>query len=477
MAEKPPAKAGHPATSSTATGNPALRMMGLPSLKFKLPSRNWLIFWTIIGSFTSTLLYDRYHKKKAQRKWCTLVSHLAQEPLPVNMMPRRITIFLAAPPGDGLRVSRDHFHEYIKPILVAGAMDWDVVEGRREGEVRAGLAEKIRKLRKRNGETSQVEPAEESQEDLYHEMRKRAGITDWDGVQGDLVVGRHTWKEYIRGLHEGWLGSLDEPQIAQDEKIDLQPLAAQSPDYPLSEKPSSETPSSSPSETDSPSPDSPPEKSGEKPAKPPMTPPYIRPSEYASSPAAPTLPTSLPPSLPVALPHLLGFFNSPIRIYRFLTRRHLADSTGASVAALVLASQSRRFTQSTDFASAIDPDDVSLVVDTQTESAVTQTKEMWEQEAVLREEESEWHKSAWKTNDEGDTRERVWQERMVIDGRIGERMRRFELKSGQQEEAAKLEAEKGQEDEGYLEKARRLAGFGPKEKPGWEMGLEGVESV
>lgn len=427
------------------------------------------------------LLYDRYYKKKAQRKWCTVVSHLAQEPLPVNMMPRRITIFLAAPPGDGLRVSRDHFHEYIKPILVAGAMDWDVIEGHREGEVRAGLAEKIRKLRKRNGEVSQVEASEESQEDLYAEMRKRSGITDWDGVQGDLVLGRHTWKEYIRGLHEGWLGPLDEAHPPESETTDLQPLAAQSPDAPLSElssseASSSEAPSSLPPQTASPKPESPPKKNEEKPAKPPITPPYITTSEYGSSPPAPTLPTYLPPSLPVALPHLLGFFNFPIRIYRFLTRRHLADSTGASVAALVLASRPRPFAQSTHFASAIDPDNASPGIDNQTDNAVTQTERTWEQEAVLREEESEWHKSAWKANEEGDTRERLWQDRMVVDGRIGGKMRCFEPPSGQEDEAAKLDAEKGQENEGYIARAKKWAGLESKEKRGWEMGLEGDET-
>ena len=431
------------------------------------------------------LLYDRYQKKQVQRKWCTLVSHLAQESLPVNMMPRKITIFLEAPPGDGLRVSREHFHEYIKPVLVAGAMDWDVIEGRREGEVRAGLAEKIRKLRKRNGETPQAELGEETKEDIYQEVRRGAGIMDWDGVQGDLVLGRHTWKEYILGLHEGWLGPLGDTQTTEPkrpETPDLQPLAAHSPDSPLPEIPPSETSSlensaSSPPPTNTSTPESPSEKPVEKPKKPPVTSPLITPSDYASSPAAATLPTSLPPSLSVPLPHLLGFFNFPIRIYRFLTRRHLADTTGASVAALVLASQSRPYIQSTEFASAIDPDDASPSTDSQTDSAVTQTKEVWEQEAILREEESEWHKSAWKPNEEEEVRERVWQEKMVVDGRIGSRMRRFELGDDQEEKASKLYTEARQKDEGYMETVKKWIGLGPKERPGWEMGLEGDESA
>ena len=402
------------------------------------------------------------------------------------MMPRKITIFLTAPPGDGLRVSREHFHEYIKPILVAGAMDWDVVEGRREGEVRAGLAEKIRKLRKRNGETSQSEPDEESQEDLYREMRKRAGIAEWDGVQGDLVLGRHTWKEYVRGLHEGWLGPLDEPRSPEPEVTDLQVPAVHFPESPLpevqpSESSSSEISDSSPPQTDTSTPESsserPTEKAAEKPAKPNIRVPYITPNEYASSPIAPTLPSSLSPSLTVPLPHLLGFFNFPIRIYRFLTRRHLADSTGASVAALVLASQTRPFAQSTDFAPATITDDASPSVDSQSGIAATQTEAVWEQEAICRDAESEWHKSAWKPNEEGDTKERVWRERMVVDGRIGSRMRCFEAASGQEEDAVKLEAEERQNEEGYIEKAKKWAGFGGKERAGWEMGLEGDESA
>ncbi|MCJ1347698.1 mitochondrial import inner membrane translocase subunit tim54, partial [Peltigera leucophlebia] len=214
MPEKAGAAVESLPTLKKPTQNPAFRMMGIPRLKLKLPSRNWLIFLSITGSFTTAFLYDRQQKKKAQQRWCNLVSHMANEPLPTNFMPRRITIFLSPPPGDGLRVAREHFHEYIKPILVAGALDWEVIEGRREGEVRAGLAEKIRRTRKRDYEAPQLEAAPESRhdgQDLVEELRQKGGIKEWNGLQGDLVLGRHTWKEYIRGLHEGWLGPLDPP--------------------------------------------------------------------------------------------------------------------------------------------------------------------------------------------------------------------------------------------------------------------------
>src|SRR4051794_37121686 len=168
----------------------------MPNFRFKLPSRNWMIFLTITGSFTGALIYDRRQKRRAQQKWSELVAHLANDPLPIDQMRRKMTVYLAAPPGDGLRVARDHFKEYVKPILVAAALDYTVIEGRREGDVRASMAENIRKLRRKAGEPSSA--AEETGvEAIVAETRERIGISDEPGPKGDLVIGRHTWKEYI----------------------------------------------------------------------------------------------------------------------------------------------------------------------------------------------------------------------------------------------------------------------------------------
>ena len=194
--------------------NPALKMLGLP--RMRLPSRNWMIFLTVTGSFFGTVFYDRREKKKVQKKWCDLVAHMAQQPLPTNEMPRKLTIYLSAPPGDGLRPSRDYFREYVKPVLVAAAMDYDVIEGRKENEVRYGTAERIRRLRQKKGEhgVSQIEDDGKPKDgaEAVEMMRDAVGIKQEDSVKGDLILGRHTWKEYVRGLHEGWLGPLDEPK-------------------------------------------------------------------------------------------------------------------------------------------------------------------------------------------------------------------------------------------------------------------------
>ena len=448
------------------------------------------------GSFTSALLYDRYHKRKAQRRWCEVVSHLAQEPLPATQMPRTITVFLSAPPGDGLRAAREHFHEYVKPILVAGALDWEVIEGRKEGEVRAGLAAKIRRVRRRSGEEGGNEDEAEGVEDRLDEFRRGAQIRSWDGVQGDLILGRHTWKEYIRGTHEGWLGPLNEPsshgntppnEIALSTDASVQQvLPNETKDVssdtisrePVNHDPPGEGEEPTSQASSDPSPMS--EKSEEKP--PPKLspqPPYILPQDYPTSPLSNSIPSELPPSMVVPLPHLLGFRNTPIRIYRFLTRRYLTETTGQSVATLVLASHTRGFGIGKDFVSSANLEDNMSPSGQSAEVAELTTT--WEQETVLSDEEGEWHKSARALNGEDNPdRERPWQEKMVIDERIGVRMRAFDLSEQerdeklQQAEIAML-TKKGQE-KGPLQKLSVWLGIQKKEgMKGWEMGMVGNE--
>lgn len=458
-------------------------MLGLPRIKLKLPSRNWLIFLTVTGSFTTALLYDRHQQKKAQQRWCKLVSPLAQEPLPTNCMPRRITIILAGPPGDSLRVAREHFHEYIKPVLVAGALDWEVIEGRREGEVRAGLAEKIRKLRRRNGETSAVEPPGSSEDELLEQARTSGGIKDWDGVQGDLILGRHTWKEYVRGLHEGWLGPLD-PSAGNPadsltstavEFSDPLPQATSSPENPPSSDPSTSSPDSTTLAQNTASPHTSPQPSDPAPSpkkNPSATPPYILPPDYASATIPPSTPPSLTPTLVLPLPHLLGFLSTPTRLYRFLTRRHLADATGASVAALVLATESRPYTSTTNLSSTEND-----VPSPSSSSNISKPRPRWEQEDVLRDEEAEWHKIAWTDDKDAEKerpRERVWREDMIIDDRIGERMRVFELDELARERVLREEQEMAARKNDWLGDMKAWLGIETDESPkGWEMGRVG----
>lgn len=414
-----------------------------------------MIFLSITGGFAAAITYDRRQKKRAQRKWSDLVAHLSKETLPVEQDRRKLTIFLSAPPGDGLRPARDYFKEYIKPILVSAAIDYEVIEGRKEGDVRAGLAEKIRDYRREAGEQSSV-VKEPSKESIIADARRRMGVVSEPGPLGDIVIGRHTWKEYIRGLHEGWLGPLDPP-----------PAPAEVPaEIPSSGDPFVETPEntevSMPPKEEEKSPKEPEEK---KPKGP--TPAYISPVDYSSQNLAVTIPASFEASLPVPFPHLLGFLNTPVRIYRYLTKRYLADTVGRQVAAAVLASASRPYTEGTNSGETAFGGDPSTGSFTSNQYD-SKLQPSYEQETILNHEEKEWHKSVRKAaearrlqaeeeqNDNSPRQseaavkrpsildeEREWIDDVVLDPRIASRMSRYVLAA--EDEARANRIAEGQE--------------------------------
>lgn len=417
--------------------NVCLPHLGLPRLR--LPSRNWLIFLSITGSFASAVIYDKYQTRRIREKWCGLVSHIPNEYLDPKQMPRKMTVYLAAPPGDGLRSAREHFHTYVKPVLVAAAMDWDVVEGRKEGDVRYKTAERIRKKRRRNGEGEPMSEEELENIAIVDGIRDKNGTKEWDGIGGDLVIGRNTWKEYLRGIHEGWLGPVDEPKPLGNEGTmesdsprhtpgqsslgDAAVKAAANtivpPDSPISDSKSGEESSEddAPSASgDSSDPKADEKKEEDKP-KPRHPPPYIQAADYASATASTQIPEVLGPSIGIQFPHILGFRNTPIRIWRFLNRRHLADSIGRDVAAAVLASNR--------------PYSTAAPVSDETESSAGA-----EQLQILKNEERNW----WKTtfNPRKEHEESVWIEDITLDERIANRLRAFQLTAEDEDRAKRI---------------------------------------
>lgn len=421
----------------------------------RLPSRNWSIFFSVVGSFAGAVYYDRRQKKLVQKKWCDLVADVAQKPLPVQQMPRKLTIYLSAAPGDGIRPTRDYFREYIKPILVAAAMDYDVIEGRREGEVRYGTAEQIRRLRRKRGEQGLNPVGEEPDVAQAIDMiREKMQVLPEPTLAGDLVLGRHTWKEYIRGLHEGWLGPLDEPAppIPEPSPVPVpvevaMPPAAAGKEFPAAVAAAVETGEAVGSgEAAAAAPEKTPEETlaDEKPKNPKTPPAYISMNAYSSSQISPHIPQILDPSAPITQRHILGFLKTPQRTYDFLNRRKLADEIGREVAAIVLAAN-RPYQQDDGFAlSAIEEDNATAVPTRAPESDmadVVQTSEAWEQQTILSHEEPYWHKSVrkpLKTDDAISQVERVWKNDIVMDPRIAERMRRFELSAEEEERAKRI---------------------------------------
>lgn len=374
-------------------------------------------------------MYDRRHKKKNQKKWCDLVAHIAQQPLPVDQMARKITVFLSAPPGDGIAPSRTYFKEYVKPVLVAAAMDYDVIEGRKEGDVRYGTAEQIRRYRRKQGESHTTIEEMDAQK-AVEEVRQKLQITMEPGPRGDLVLGRHTWKEYVRGLHEGWLGPIDAPPDPVSE-----PEPEATPFVHTTSESHEPDGQATVHESDGKDETKKDDKSEEKKKKPYPPPAYLTVSAYGSSSLAPSIPAVLEPSQPIHQYHLLGFLKTPIRIWNYLNQRKLADEVGRQTAAIVLAAH-RPYdaSQSTFEQTAEDASPASG----QESDLPTSASRTSEQASLLAFEEPTWHKSVRKPRKEGDDAEQIWQPSMTLDPRIADRMRRFELDGDDAARAARI---------------------------------------
>jgi import inner membrane translocase subunit TIM54 len=378
--------------------------------------------FTVVGSFSGAVIYDRRERKKAQQKWCNAVSHLSEEKLPTNALPKKLTVYLSAPPGDGLRAARDHFQEYVKPMLVAAAVDWEVVEGRKEGDLRASVAERARKNRKKQGEQSTAGV----EEDVRSQVIDKSNVRE-EGSSGEIVIGRHTWKEYIRGIHEGWLGPVDQPsepefvpqsQVLVGTTIESSSQSESSPATRLESGTADDVSSTSIKGSEDENQDEA-KKDEAKPKQPPSpTPPYILPNAYKTASASPYIPFEFAPSIILPLPHLLGFLNTPIRIYRFLNRRYIAEEAGRMVSTILLCS-----TPSLPYESPAGISNNSIIT-----FGGNLEQPSWEQQRLLLAEEQDWHKIARKPNDEEEPdKERPWTDPMVIDSRIGSRMRKHEV--------------------------------------------------
>lgn len=300
-------------------------------------------------------------------------------------------------------------------MLAASGLDWEFRQGRQQGDIRAVVAEEVRKKRRRaegEGEETVEEHDLATTEEHIEQWRRQHGIVEYEGVRGDVVIGRHTWKEYLRGLHEGWLGPLRAPPHAQP---DPEPEAVDGE-----------------------------EEQDKRPKRPIQPKPYNSVGDYATAHLPMLMPAELAPTTSLPFPHILGFLNTPIRTYRYLTRRRLADEIGREVAAACLCTY-REYKELGD----------------------ANSEQQWEQQAALAHEEGNWVKTVWKSDEEAtqekkaetvddasptadgselvdgskprpttpQKKEKIWPTPVVLDPRIAMRMRRFELQPEDEQRA------------------------------------------
>lgn len=392
-------EAGAPeAPKKKSWSNPALRAMGIP--RILLPSRNWMIFWTVLAGVTGGIAYDKYQQKQVRKKYTAEVEKLGEELYDTTRVPRRLTIFIAPPPNDFLQESLKHFRKYIKPILNAAAIDFTIFTEERQGDIRHEVADKIRQLR-RERLAEKLKEEEKIKQEAYdkswtkffkegvpnafkslrkkpeepevfvsrHELYSPADLLglykvvkpmeperddskDFLLSGGVLCIGRGTYKEYMTGVHEGLLGPLEAPAPPPEVKKIEETLNTEAPS---SEASGTETSAET-------------EKKEETPDEiedfglhtrrnelPPVPKPFILPADYANAPLAPELNMNEvvlnDKNVPVlfeqpvgvfTVPKLSGIMNTPTKIYRYYTKRYLAAEV-AEHAQKVVYSESRPF--------------------------------------------------------------------------------------------------------------------------------------
>lgn len=241
-----------PVSQSKGFTNPALKAMGIP--RIKLPSRNWMIFWSVLTVAISGVVYDKHEQKQIVKRYSGSVESKSRVKMETNRVPRKITVFIAPPPNDYLETSLKIWRRYIKPVLYSAGLDYDIVEEDKQGVIRTYVANEIRKIRKeylleqsenplanqKKQLDSKVSPnathADDNDElngkeykrnfdyrDLIGVFYKRPKIdrvihtnaeaTDPTSSGGVICLGRGAYKEYINGLHEGLLGPLEQSEI------------------------------------------------------------------------------------------------------------------------------------------------------------------------------------------------------------------------------------------------------------------------
>lgn len=363
--------------------NPAFKAMGIPPLK--LPSRNWMIFWSVLTVSVSGIVYDKHRQKQIRNHYKDIVEPLASGNLEVNTKPRKITVFIAPPPSDYLDTSLKVWKRYVKPILYYAGLDYEVIEEEKQGVIRTEVANRIREVRKQlrelasgkqDGENAQRLASQDEDEfdpELAKKYKSEFDFRDAIGIfyktskpqiiyedsqnpdpslaGGIICLGRGAYKEYITGLHEGLLGPLDppasvEPKVEETQLEEPKVENMQGTDLKVENAQGEDLKENVQDEKEGEKDDKEEETKDEKVLK-----PFITSDNYSEADIPQELqfqrglfikdPLTGIPILPhqailmIPIPNLIGFLNIPERIYRFYQKRFYAEAVCSAVTDVV----------------------------------------------------------------------------------------------------------------------------------------------
>ncbi|CAK5265303.1 unnamed protein product [Mycena citricolor] len=315
-------------SSTSASGiRTVLKYTGIPpswlDKRPKLPSRNWLIFLSVTSSIVGLYVYDRKQCEVIRQEYVDRVKHLADETKSSLAYPRKVVVYGAKWPGD-----EDHdqtlkyFRKYVKPILVAAAVDYEMIGGKRQGDIADRVAEDI-KARRRLEAGIDTEPEVNKQLPAYRTPVQARQ----DALEGGIMlIGRPTFKEFMAGLKRGWTEPM--AKVDPDEALanDFAEDGTFDDDFDGDVAVGLEENSTPPP--------------AERVLKPPPFPSFSEPENapFASLPDVPPV----PPLIVVPFVDRLGFFNIPMMIWDWFNLRHDVRN-GAQAAYRLIQGNTRPF--------------------------------------------------------------------------------------------------------------------------------------
>ncbi|KAJ3217704.1 mitochondrial import inner membrane translocase subunit tim54 [Dinochytrium kinnereticum] len=186
-------------------------------VKAYIPSRGWLIFIGTTSTISSLLAYDKYKLNQVRKELTDKAALIAAEPLAFHELPRKISVYIS--PGDW---SKYWFTEYVKPVFDAAGLDYDLIDCRKAGQVRAIVRDKLwdakeeMARRRREEEERRLRPQRRSwsmfgrsgydDEDLGlmgNVLRELERRPKYDSKEGQVAVGPEAWREMLQGLNDG----------------------------------------------------------------------------------------------------------------------------------------------------------------------------------------------------------------------------------------------------------------------------------
>ncbi|RDB21218.1 Mitochondrial import inner membrane translocase subunit TIM54 [Hypsizygus marmoreus] len=317
----------------------ALRYTGIPeswlNKRPKLPSRNWLIFLSVTSSIAGYYIYDRRQCKQIRQRYIDLVKDQAEGLVGPLYAPRKVNVYGAKWPGDeDYDQAVKYFRKYVKPILVAAAVDFEMFVGKRHGDIADRIANEVRLKRRMDLGVDKLS--------VYHRALptyKPPDVARQYELDGGIVlIGRPTLKEFMAGLKRGWTEGLEkvdyEEQLARELEFDGHFDEPEEPSDELQTFSDASERRSIPNAQNSPV--FSPLQMRPPPPRPPPSSASSTISDFQNAPPD-TIP-ELPPLLLVSFTDHIGLSQVPIMIWEFFNRRHSVRSGAEAAYRLVMKS-------------------------------------------------------------------------------------------------------------------------------------------